>query len=45
VRARSGAEITPRLDALFADEELAKEQVREAETWERVAAPWKDEGW
>jgi hypothetical protein len=45
VRARRSAEITRRLDALFADPSLAASQVRDAEAWEDVAAPWEDERW
>jgi hypothetical protein len=45
MRARRDAEITRRLDALFADEALAAEQVRDAETWASVATDWDDERW
>jgi hypothetical protein len=45
LRARRNAEITRRLDALFADEALAAGQVREADVWEGIAADWDDERW
>lgn len=45
VRARRDAEITRRLDALFADEPLADEQRREADDLARLAVDWSDERW
>jgi metal-responsive CopG/Arc/MetJ family transcriptional regulator len=45
VRARRDAEITRRLDALFADESLAQESRREADDLARVAVDWSDERW
>ena len=45
VRARRDAEVTRRLDALFADEPLAEEQRREADDPARYAVDWADERW
>ena len=45
VRARRDAEVTRRLDALFADESLAEEQRREADDLARHAVDWADERW
>lgn len=45
VRARRDAEITRRLDALFADRELAEEQVRVTREFEAASSAWSDEGW
>jgi len=45
MRARRDAEITRRLDALFADEPLAEEQRREAESLGRLTVDWSDETW
>ena len=45
MRARRDAEITRRLDALFADESLAEGQHREAEDLARLAVDWTDERW
>jgi hypothetical protein len=45
VRARRDAEITRRLNELFADEDLAEEQRRSAEELGRVGIPWDDERW
>ncbi len=45
VRARRDAEVTRRLDALFADEPLAEEQRREADDLARYAVDWADERW
>ena len=45
VRARRDAEVTRRLDALFADESLAEEQQREADDLARHAVDWADERW
>lgn len=45
VRARRDAEITRRLDALFAERELSEEQARVAGELEDSAAAWGDEGW
>ena len=42
VRARRDAEVTRRLDALFADEPLAEEQRREADDLARYAVDWAD---
>ena len=45
VRARRDAEVTRRLDALFADESLAQGQRCEAEDVARLAVDWTDERW
>jgi len=45
VRARRDADVTRRLDALFADEPLAEEQRREADDLARHAVDWADERW
>jgi len=45
VRARRDAEVTRRLDALFADESVAEEQRREADDLARHAVDWADERW
>ena len=45
MRARRDAEITRRLDALFADESLAEGQQRDAEDLARLAVDWTDERW
>ena len=45
VRARRDAEITRRLDELFAAPELAKQQSREASELDAIGTPWTDEGW
>ena len=45
VRARRDADVTRRLDALFADESLAEEQRREADDLARYAVDWADERW
>jgi len=45
VRARRDAEITRRLDALFTEEPLAQEQVREAGELAEVAVDWSTEDW
>ena len=45
VRARNNAEITRRLDELFADPELAAEQRRSASELDRAGSRWDDERW
>lgn len=45
VRARRDAEITRRLDGLFADASLAEAQRREAAELQEVASSWDDENW
>jgi len=45
VPARRDAEVTRRLDALFADEPLAEEQRHEAGDLARHAVDWADERW
>ncbi len=45
VRARRDVKITRALDELFADEELAEEQRRDAEELDAAGARWDDEAW
>jgi metal-responsive CopG/Arc/MetJ family transcriptional regulator len=45
VRARRDAEITRRLNDLFADETLAADQRREAAELDSIGTDWKDERW
>ena len=45
VRARRDADITRRLNELFAAPELATEQSREASDFEAVETSWTDERW
>ncbi len=45
VRARHDAEVTRRLDELFADPELSREQVSEAAAFDIVGTDWSDESW
>jgi metal-responsive CopG/Arc/MetJ family transcriptional regulator len=45
VRARRGAEVTKRLNELFADTELAREQSRTAGEWDEVGTDWGNERW
>jgi metal-responsive CopG/Arc/MetJ family transcriptional regulator len=45
VRARRDAEITKKLDELFADERVRKAQRRGAGTLDRVGTDWTDERW
>jgi metal-responsive CopG/Arc/MetJ family transcriptional regulator len=45
VRARRDAEITRRLNELFAVSELAEEQRRGAAELDRVGSDWSDEQW
>jgi len=45
MRARRDAEITRRLDALFANESVGEEQRREAEDVGGLAVDWTDEDW
>jgi len=45
VRARRDAEITQRLDELFAKPDLAKHQTQEASDLDRVGNDWSDERW
>lgn len=45
VRTRRDADITRRLDALFADEAIREDQRRDAEALEALATPWSDERW
>ena len=45
VRARRDAEITRRLDALFADERLGKDQLRGAQELDTLGTDWTDERW
>lgn len=45
VRARRDAGITRRLDALFADPDLSKEQIRTAAELDATGTDWSDERW
>lgn len=45
VRARRDAEVTRRLDALFADESLREEQRRETHEWAQLGISWESERW
>jgi len=45
VRARRDAEVTERLNQLFADPELAREQARTADELDAVGTDWSDERW
>ena len=45
VRARRDAEITRRLNELFAAPDLAKQQSREASELDGIGTDWSDERW
>lgn len=45
VRARRDADITRRLNELFATPELAEQQSREASELDAIGTPWADERW
>jgi metal-responsive CopG/Arc/MetJ family transcriptional regulator len=45
VHARRDAEVTKRLNALFADVELAQEQARTASEWDAIGTDWSSERW
>jgi metal-responsive CopG/Arc/MetJ family transcriptional regulator len=45
VRARRDAEVTRRLDALFADESVREEQRREAQELAQLGINWDSERW
>lgn len=45
VRARRDAEITRRLNELFATPEVAKQQSQEAADLDRLGSDWVDERW
>lgn len=45
VKARRDAEITRRLDALFADDLVADAARRDVEELEELASDWSDERW
>ena len=45
VRARRDAEITRRLNELFAAPEFAEQQRREASEFDAIGTPWTDERW
>ena len=45
MRARSGTEITRRLNVLFASEEVANEQQRLTRKMDHVGTDWADENW
>jgi metal-responsive CopG/Arc/MetJ family transcriptional regulator len=45
VRARRDADVTKRLNDLFADSELAEEQTRAADELDAAGTDWNDERW
>ena len=45
MQARSDAEVTRRLNALFHDTDLADDQARTAEQLDAVGTTWDDERW
>jgi metal-responsive CopG/Arc/MetJ family transcriptional regulator len=45
VRARRDAEITRRLNEMFADDETREEQSRTAEAMDSVGSDWSEERW
>jgi len=45
MRARRDAEITRRLNELFAEPEFRDEQSREASALDAIGMPWTDERW
>jgi hypothetical protein len=45
VRARRDADITRRLNELFADAELAERQRQGASEWDVIGTAWTDERW
>ena len=45
VRARRDAEVTRRLNELFASEDLADQQRRDAADLDRLGTDWSDESW
>ena len=45
LRARRGSEITRRLNALFADEQVTAEQLRITREMDAVGTDWSDETW
>ncbi|HZF08617.1 MAG TPA: hypothetical protein VFE33_07505 [Thermoanaerobaculia bacterium] len=45
VRARRDAEVTRRLNELFAHGEIAQEQTHTASELDRVGTDWSDERW
>jgi metal-responsive CopG/Arc/MetJ family transcriptional regulator len=45
VRARRDAEVTKRLNELFAHVDLAQEQAQVASEWDAVGADWSRESW
>jgi len=45
MKARSDAELTRRLDAIFADPAVAAEQLRVADEMDRAGTDWSDETW
>ncbi len=45
VRARRDAEITRRLNELFAAPDVAQKQTREASALDRLGSDWADERW
>lgn len=45
MRARSDAEVTRRLDEIFADPKVAAEQLRVADELDSAGTDWSDETW
>jgi len=45
VRARRDADVTHRLNRLFADGELAREQAHVASEWDAIETDWSGERW
>lgn len=45
VKARRDADVTRRLNELFADERSARAQLREAESFDAIGSSWTDERW
>lgn len=45
VKARNDADITRRLNQVFADLDVAREQLRVAENLDAVGSDWSDESW
>jgi metal-responsive CopG/Arc/MetJ family transcriptional regulator len=45
VRARRDADITRRLNELFAGSEFAEQQLRDASALDAMGTPWSDERW
>jgi hypothetical protein len=45
MKVRSDTEVTRRLDEIFADPEVATEQLRVADEMDSVGTDWSDETW